>query len=288
MTSRDVVGILSRRVRPLKVGHCGTLDPLAEGVLVLGVGRASRLTEYVQLYSKSYSATFRLGQSSDSGDLEQPLTEHPHDPKPSREALESAALAMTGCIKQTPSAYSAIWVDGKRAWERVRKGEKVEMPSRMVEIHSIEITRYEYPKLDVYVHCGSGTYVRSLGVDLASHFGGHAVMTRLLRTKVGPFSIETAVSLDAIKSNPIEPMIQPANLGVMEMPQLQIDAHEATRLLNGLDVEFESSNLSHEIEDAVAAAVRNDGRLIAIVRKKTKDYGPLWYPEKVFPESDSS
>ncbi len=297
MTSRDVVNVASRRVRPHKVGHSGTLDPLAEGVLVLGVGRASRLTSFVQDYPKQYLASFRFGAESESGDLEQPLRLYPDDPRPTLETLVAAAIALTGEVKQVPSAYSAIWIDGKRACDRIRNGEQVDVPSRTVQVHAFKILRYDYPQIDVEITCGSGTYVRSLGVDLAAVVGAHAVMTHLVRTRVGPFRIADAITLDQVKNEELEPLLHPARLGVEHLPQLPVDFDEATRLINGLNVfgvaeyapidplsgERGPTATYNPTDEKVAAAIRSDGRLIAIVRGKTKDYDPSWYPERVFP-----
>ena len=164
------------------MGHAGTLDPLAEGVLVLGVGPAVRLVPYVLQHPKHYQATFRLGSSSVSGDLEGEISKFPDLPIPTREELEAAAENLTGEIAQIPPAHSAIWVDGERAYRRIRAGEKFEMPSRIVQIDALEITRYEFPEIDLNIVCGSGTYIRTLGIDLAINVGSTAVMSFLSRS----------------------------------------------------------------------------------------------------------
>ena len=286
MTSRDLVNIAARRVRPHKVGHSGTLDPLAEGVLVLGVGRASRLTSFVQNYPKQYLASFRFGADSESGDLEQPLTEYPDDPTPTLDELIAAAKTLTGEVVQVPSAYSAIWIDGKRACDRIRNGEQVDVPSRKVQVYEYKILKYDYPNVELDITCGSGTYVRSLGVDLAANVGAHAVMTNLVRTRVGPFHATDAISIDQVRNDDLEPFVQLARLGVEHLPHLSVNDEEATRLINGLNV-FGTAHYT-PIDpltggEGIAAAIRTDGRLIAIVRGKTKDYDPAWYPERVFP-----
>ncbi|WP_345687533.1 tRNA pseudouridine(55) synthase TruB [Novipirellula caenicola] len=297
MTSRDLVNIAARRVRPHKVGHSGTLDPLAEGVLVLGVGRASRLTSFVQNYPKQYLASFRLGAESESGDLEQPLTEHPDDPVPTLESLVAGAKSLTGEVVQVPSAYSAIWIDGKRACDRIRNGEQVDVPSRKVQVYDFKVLKYDYPNIQLDITCGSGTYVRSLGVDLAASVRAHAVMTHLVRTRIGPFAMADAISIEQIRHDDLEAFVQPARLGVEHLPHLSVNDEDAMRLINGLNVfgtafytpidpltgdagPIESSDPTDE---GIAAAIRTDGRLIAIVRGKTKQYDPSWYPERVFP-----
>ncbi|TWU44991.1 tRNA pseudouridine synthase B [Novipirellula aureliae] len=282
MTSRDVVNIVANRIRPHKAGHAGTLDPLAEGVLVIGVGRASRLVEYVQECEKQYRATFRFGVSSASGDLEQPLVEHPSDPQPCISALEKSAAALTGEIEQVPSAFSAIWVDGKRAYERVRRGEKVEIPKRRVMIHSLRILRYEYPLIELDIVCGSGTYVRSLGIDLAKSVSANAVMTHLRRTRIGPFRIEDAVAAERLKVPPLDRFVEPATKGVEHLPVMRLDREQAWRIGNGLSVQMETTPPLDPASGKIAAAIAADGSLRAIVRGKTKAGNTAWYPEKGF------
>ncbi|TWT81959.1 tRNA pseudouridine synthase B [Planctomycetes bacterium CA13] len=283
MTSRDVVNIVTNRIRPHKAGHAGTLDPLAEGVLVLGVGRASRLVSYVQDCEKQYSATFRLGASSASGDLEQPLTEHAEDPRPSLAQLQQAAEQLTGEIEQVPSAFSAIWIDGKRAYERVRRGETVEVPPRKVTVYSLKIVRYEYPVLDLDIVCGSGTYVRSLGVDLARLVGANSVMTRLCRTRVGPFRIEDSVDADSLKTPPLDGYVEPAVKGIEHLPKMQLDGEQDWRVINGLSVLISTDPPIDPSEGKIAAAITASGELRAIMRGKTKQGGLAWYPERGFP-----
>jgi len=282
MTSRDVVNIVANRIRPHKAGHAGTLDPLAEGVLVIGVGRASRLVEYVQENEKQYRATFRFGVSSASGDLEQPLVEHPSDPRPSIHAIEEAATALTGEIEQVPSAFSAIWIDGKRAYERVRSGENVEVPKRRVIIHSLKILRYEYPQLELDIVCGSGTYIRSLGIDLAKSVSAHAVMTHLCRTRVGPFQIEDSVAAQRLKEPPLDPFVEPATKGIAHLPVMRLDEEQAWRIGNGLSVQIETTPPVDPAAGKIAAAIAADGSLRGIVRGKTKAGNTAWYPEKGF------
>ena len=173
MTSRDAVNIVAGCLRKanggvkVKVGHTGTLDPLAEGVLVMAVGRAVRLVPYVQQQAKFYRATFTLGQSTVSGDMEGEVTYRDDLPMPGEQDLRMAAESLTGTITQIPPAHSAIKIGGKRAYDLVRAGESVDVPSRQVQIHHLRIDGYQPPELDLDIGCGSGTYIRTLGMDLA-------------------------------------------------------------------------------------------------------------------------
>ena len=288
MTSRDVVNVVQRRLpRKTKVGHAGTLDPLAEGVLVLGVGPAVRLVPYVQQQPKHYLATFRIGSSSVSGDLEGDISEFPDLPIPTREQLEQAARDLTGQIDQVPPAHSAIWINGKRAHQRIRAGETFDMPSRKVEIHVLNITRYEFPEVDLDVMCGSGTYIRTLGIDLAVNAGSTAVMSFLSRTGVGPFVIENALSVDVLREETLDAHLLSPSLAVQHLPQIEVTADDAQRLGHGLclnEVEFIDSERMIDQDVSEAAAITPDGQLRAIVRLKRGQ----WCPHRVFPTFSAS
>ena len=288
MTTRDVVNVVQRRLpRKTKVGHAGTLDPLAEGVLVLGVGPAVRLVPYVQQQPKHYLATFRIGSSSVSGDLEGDISEFPDLPIPTREQLEQAARDLTGQIDQVPPAHSAIWINGKRAHQRIRAGETFDMPSRKVEIHALNITRYEFPEVDLDVMCGSGTYIRTLGIDLAVNAGSTAVMSFLSRTGVGPFVIENALSVDVLREETLDAHLLSPSLAVQHLPQIEVTADDAQRLGHGLclnEVEFIDSERMIDQDVSEAAAITPDGQLRAIVRLKRGQ----WCPHRVFPTFSAS
>ena len=282
MSSRDAVNIVQRRLRgsaetkKVKVGHCGTLDPLAEGVLVLGVGPAVRLVPYVHQQSKRYRGKFLLGQSSPTGDLEMAATRHDELPIPSREDLQTFAGTMIGEIRQTPPAYSAVWVDGKRAYDRVRGGEDVQMPTRTVFVHSLNIVNYQFPELELEIECGSGTYIRTIGMDLAEGVGSRAVMSYLQRVSVGAFNICDAVTTEQLRQDDLRTIIQPARLAVEHLPQRIVDEEMSTRLMNGLCLEDEvDRKWDHDSE---IAAMNADGQLRAILRWKRE----RWCPYRVF------
>ncbi len=289
MTSRDVVNVVQRRLpRKTKVGHAGTLDPLAEGVLVLDVGPAVRLVPYVQQQPKHYQATFRIGSSSVSGDLEGEISEFPDLPIPTRDQLEGATRNLTGEIEQIPPAHSAIWVDGERAYRRIRAGEEFEMPSRRVQIDTLEITRYEFPEVDLNIVCGSGTYIRTLGIDLAINAGSTAVMSFLSRLGVGPFQLKNSVSIDVLREDDLEPHFLPVSLAVQHLPCVKVTDEDATRLGHGLCLDemkpstatknnTATKNADQEITEVVAMTQR--GQVRAIVRLKRGQ----WCPYRVFP-----
>lgn len=289
MTSRDIVNLVQRRIRGVKVGHAGTLDPLARGVLVIGVGPAVRLVPYLHQTAKAYRGVFRLGVSSPSGDTEETMTELADPPVPGREELDAAAVALTGEITQTPPAYSAIWVDGRRAYDRVRDGESVDVPSRRVRVDSFVITRYAYPEVEAEIGCGSGTYVRTLGIDLAARCGTAAVMTALTRTAVGPFSIADSIPIESLRDGEIESLIRSPIGGIAHLPRVTIDDDDARRMRFGQPLVETERTLplagtggGVNGEETDAAAVDRDGRLRGIVRWKRN----RWRPYRVFPDPE--
>lgn len=170
--------------RQLKVGHAGTLDPFATGLLVILLGDATKKAgEFLKL-DKVYEATFRLGQTSTTGDPEGEMTDV-SDKVPTREEVEAALQQFIGEITQTPPAYSAIKINGQRAYKLAREGKEVEVPERMVRIYSIELTDYKYPNLKIRAHVGSGTYIRTLGEDIGVQLGTGAYCSELRRIRIG-------------------------------------------------------------------------------------------------------
>ncbi|PGH46168.1 tRNA pseudouridine(55) synthase TruB [Micromonospora sp. WMMA1996] len=204
MTSHDVVARVRRLARTRRVGHGGTLDPMATGVLVIGVGRATRLLTYVIGAGKSYTATIRLGQSTVTDDAEGEVVASTPAGAVTDEAVRAALAVLTGEIDQVPSAVSAIKIDGRRAYKRVRDGETVELPARRVTVSRLDVwaIRRDTPDVvdvDVDVTCSSGTYIRALARDagVALGVGGH--LTALRRTSVGAFTLAEAATLDQLE-----------------------------------------------------------------------------------------
>ena len=260
ITSRDVVNRVQRVVRPIKCGHAGTLDPLATGVLVVGLGQATRLVEYVQRLPKTYLATFLLGRSSDTEDTTGKVLEVANPSVPSPEQLAAALPRFIGNIEQLPPAYSALKVDGKRAYALARRGEAVELQPRLIDVHRIEIVAYDYPQLTLLIHCGSGTYIRSLGRDIARSVATEAVMSALIRQAIGPFEIGRAIAYEELSAQTIADHLQPPIIALGDMPRIEVTAPEQRRLINGLSIADRWDLKSHEV-----AALNSAGELIAIV-----------------------
>jgi tRNA pseudouridine55 synthase len=215
-----------------KIGHTGTLDPLATGVLVICLGHATRLAEYVQAMAKTYRATFQLGARSDTDDADGTILNVEGAVQPDEATIRRALMQYIGDIDQAPPAYSAARIDGKRAYSMARRGDEVVLEPRRVTVYGIDFISYEWPNLEIEVHCGKGTYIRSLARDLGEKLGCGGLVTALRRTRVGRFSVDDAVTLEA---DPAEALarLRPLAEAVAELPRLDVTDDEATRLRHG-------------------------------------------------------
>lgn len=197
MTSRDVVNRVQQWFpRGTKVGHTGTLDPLATGVLVVCVGAATKLADVVQAMGKTYRSQFRLGATSDTDDADGAVTLVTDATPPTEEAVRTALAGFVGVVEQLPPAYSALKVAGRRAHDLARRGEAVELKPRPVRIDAVRLLGYAWPFVEVEVDCGKGTYIRSIARDLGEKLGVGGLVASLRRTRVGPFTAEQAIGLD--------------------------------------------------------------------------------------------
>lgn len=259
ITSHDVVARVRRLAGTRKVGHAGTLDPMATGVLVLGVDRATRLLGHLMLTDKAYSATVRLGTTTTSDDADgEVLVERPVEGVTS-ERVREALATMVGEIEQVPSAVSAIKVDGRRAYDRVRAGEDVELAARTVRVDSIEVTRHEGPEVDIDVRCSSGTYIRAIARDLGELLGCGAHLTALRRTAVGPYGLDVARTLEDLADDfGVLPIAEAARAA---FPVLDLDEAQAA------DVRF-GRRLALELEAQPCAVFAPDGTFLALYEQR--------------------
>lgn len=278
VTSRDVVNRVQRLVKPHKVGHAGTLDPLACGVLVVCLGPATRLIEYVQRMPKRYLATFLLGRQSETEDTEGIVTELVDAPVPTESQIRAALPSFIGTIQQLPPAFSALKVEGKRAYELARQGETPDLKPRPIEVYSIDLIEYSYPQLTLDIRCGSGTYVRSLGRDIARTLGTEAVMSALSRTEIGPFHLSNALSGDDISPQSIDRSILPPQSALGTLPTLAVSEQQEAFLRNGRQIIRPATFTLPDGQEEVAL-LTSTGRLLAIVVPA----GPThWQPKIVF------
>jgi tRNA pseudouridine55 synthase len=261
MTSHDVVATLRRLLGTRKIGHAGTLDPMATGVLVLGVVRATRLLGHLALDTKAYTATIRLGATTGTDDAEGEITSTTEAGGVGELAVRAGMATLTGAIEQRPSAVSAIKVDGKRAYRRVRDGEQVELPARPVTVSVFELDALRrdggYTDLDVRVECSSGTYVRALARDLGADLGVGGHLSALRRTRVGPFCLDTARTLDELAECP--GLTHDLDRAVATAFRLRaVDQEQAVALSHGRPLEMAGI-------PGVYAVADRDGRALALV-----------------------
>ena len=274
ITSHDVVAQVRRLAGTRKVGHAGTLDPMATGVLVLGINRATRLLGHLTLTDKAYDATVRLGVTTTTDDAEGDVV----DTKPTDALTENwvkdALASFVGEIDQVPSAVSAIKVDGRRAYARVRDGEQVDLPARRVTVHSIEVVSTSLDRrglpvtLDIEVRCSSGTYIRAIARDLGATLGVGGHLTALRRTAVGPFLIDEAHTLDALADDfTLTPIADAARQAFPAVDLSDADAGHV-RVGRALDLPL----------DGLTAVFAPDGTFLALYEPK----GDVSRPVAVF------
>ena len=242
MTSHDVVARARRLFGQKKIGHAGTLDPMATGLLVLGLGRATRLIRFVQEGEKTYLAAAQFGVATDTLDADGSILDRAPMPV-SRADVEQASERFVGDIHQIPPMVSAVKVGGRRLYELARAGEEVERQPRPVTIHEIRVLDFapsDYPVVELLVRCGSGTYVRTLADDIAAALGGRAHLTALRRTAIGPLQVEAASSLDALQEaadeGRIDTMVLAPADGLAGMPGVTVPDELASGIGHGISV----------------------------------------------------
>lgn len=274
LTSHDVVARLRRGLKIKKMGHAGTLDPMATGVLVICVGAATRLSEYVMHTAKTYEARIRLGITTDTYDADG-VTIAEQDASHVTEADVTGALArFTGEIEQMPPMYSAIKVGGKKLYELAREGQTIERQPRRVNIESLEVVDWSLPEFTLRVTCGAGTYIRSLAYDVGEALGVGAHLKRLTRTASGSFTLENALALDTVLESDgwQQYLISPAH-ALKHIPAVHFDDAAINDLLHGRTVTGEPQQAV-----SLAQAYGPDGQFVAIIEGD----GERWHPRKVF------
>jgi len=274
ITSHDVIYQIRRVAGLRRVGHAGTLDPLATGVLLVCLGRATRLVEYLVGQPKTYEAAIRLGQSTNTYDAEgdvvaeRPLTFTPTD-------VTHALAQFRGDIEQVPPMYSAIKKDGQPLYKLARRGEKVELEPRPVTIYELDMLAFEPPILKLRVTCSSGTYIRSLAHDLGEVLGCGGHITALRRTAVGNFSLDTAVPLAHLTPENVNTYLLPMDTAVTHLPRIQVTQASAAKLWQGQIIRRQPDQPDADL----VRAYTNDGDFIGLVQAERQ----AWRPRKMFP-----
>jgi len=275
-TSHDVVSRIRRLAGTRKVGHGGTLDPLASGLLVLAIGRATRLLEYVLGQPKEYQALVRLGYTSNTYDGEGELVDS-GTVDVTESQLATALARFRGDIRQTPPMYSAIKQQGKPLYELARQGIAVEREARRVTIYELELLSFEKPDITLRVRCSSGTYIRSLAHDLGQELGCGAYLAGLRRTGVGLLSLQEAAPLQNLTADTLADHVQAMDKVVAHMPRLNLSRDEAVNLSHGQRVDVADGELDGEL----LRAYDDRGEFVGIVSRDQDK----WRAKKILYES---
>lgn len=278
VSSRHVVDVVRRALGTRSVGHAGTLDPLARGVMIACVGNATRLVDFLHELPKRYGATFLLGRSSPSDDLETPVVEEPDPVRPAGAAVIAAIEGFRGEIMQRPCDYSAVHVDGKRAYRLARGGKEFDLPEKRVRIDRLDVIAYDWPRLELDIECSAGTYVRAIGRDLAAALGTRALMESLVRTAAGQFGIGECVPLDELARLDMaaaRALLVPAARGVDHLPSVLLTGPQLDEAVRGGLLEIAAEAIrppavavatATGAGDALAA-VDGEAALVGILRK---------------------
>jgi len=275
-TSHDVVAVVRKLLQEKQIGHLGTLDPLATGVLPLAVGNATRLVEYAS-YSKEYRAVCLLGKTTDSCDVTgKVLTEKPVEDLTIEQVIR-AVLDLKLITEQKPPMVSAVKIGGQKLYEIARKGETVERVARPIQILEVEVLSTELPRVSFRVVCSAGTYIRVLCENIGEALGVGGCMEALQRTQVGPFSLENSISLDEIKKNVeaqnLSGMLLASSLLVKHLPEIHLEESQLTALCLGQKLKSDRPELG------IARVMNAQGRLCAIVENMPEG---ILKPRKVF------
>ena len=289
MTSHDVVDAVRRMVGQRKVGHAGTLDPLATGVLLVCLGQATRVAEYLMAGRKRYRAVIVLGAETDTYDADGRIVRSGGRTDFSRAEIEAALAPFVGRIEQVPPVYSALKRGGQPLYKLARRGEAVQPAPRPVEIDEIALLAWEPPELTVEVACSPGTYIRSLAHDLGQRLGSGAYLGALVRLRSGRFRLEEAVSLErleeAFRHGQGERYLLPLDHALLDLPALIVGAEDARRIVHGQPIPARQgtvgqvSNLS-QADGALYRAYNLDGGFLAVMAYDAA--AGLWRPKKVF------
>lgn len=277
MTSHDAIALVRKISGQKRVGHAGTLDPLASGVLLLCLGQATRVAEYLMASDKVYDARIRLGITTDTYDAEGRITDQA-EVRVTRAEVEQELSHFVGPLQQTPPMYSAIKHKGTALYRLARQGQTVVRMPRRVEIYALELVKWAPPELQVRVHCSKGTYIRSLAHDLGQRLGCGAHLADLVRVASGVFRIEQSLTLDEVQrafaAGGGARILQPLESALQAFPAATVNQVMATAIAHGQPVE-----LAANPGTLLMRAYRSDGRLLALLRH---DKQQLWKPHKVF------
>ncbi len=278
-TSHDIVFRVRKWSGERRVGHTGTLDPLASGVLIICLGTATRISEYLLHSDKRYTAVVRLGQTTSTYDSQSRIV----DQRPvdiDIEEIEAVLPDFRGTITQTPPPYSAIQVGGRRAYDAARAGEELELKPRTITIHELNLISWKSPDLTLDILCSSGTYIRSIAHDIGQKLGCGGHVVSLVRTATGPFTLDEAVDVGELQN--LRPLgflklLKATDAALMHLPEVKLDAEGALRIQHGNPVPLECTD--PELNGSLGRAYDPRGRLVALVEADCA--AKEWKPKKV-------
>lgn len=274
MTSHDVVGRVRRVASMRRVGHSGTLDPAATGVLVVCLGRATRLVEYLVGRPKTYLGVIRLGQTTNSYDADGEILTNRPVPELTPEIVEPLLDQFRGDILQIPPMVSAIKKDGKKLYELAREGKTIERPPRPVTIYQLDLLKIKSPELTLRIQCSAGTYIRSIAHDVGQLLGCGGHLASLRREQVGEFGLDSAVPLDSLSAENIQSHLKPPELAVSHLPKVEVNFDQEADLLNGKLIQ----QISGMENGALVQTFNPAGRFIGLVTA----HGKFWKAKKMF------
>ncbi|MEN8615056.1 tRNA pseudouridine(55) synthase TruB [Dehalogenimonas sp. THU2] len=262
MTSYQVIARLKRLTGRCRIGHAGTLDPLATGVLPVAIGRATRTVEFLHQVSKTYRAVIEFGVTTDTYDAEGAVTARADASNIDRSAVEAALKSFVGKIEQVPPIYSALKQNGRPMYDMARRGEAVEVKARPVTIHCLILVDFASPLVTIDVECGGGTYIRSLAYDLGQGLGVGAHLKSLRRTRYGIFDITQSIPLDNLSSpDDLAAVLLPVDTALAALPSLELDEPAAAKVICGVVTEELSARLTGK---QAYRLYRTDGELLAV------------------------
>ncbi len=286
-TSFNIVAWFRRVTQEKHVGHAGTLDPIATGVLPICFGQATRVVQFLTDNSKTYLAQIELGTATDTFDREGKIIQHGDTSGITSTLIEKALIPFHGSIEQVPPIYSALKHRGRRYYELARAGMPIKLKPRRVEIINLELVDYQPPLITINVECSKGTYIRSLAHDLGQHLGCGAHLKNLVRLRCGPFHIEGALSLsqieDAFQQGNWKELLHPVDSPLLGWKAAVVDKRNELAIRNGLSLPLSEK---HPLSEKYCRAYSLDGLFIAVLQFIPEK--KLWHPEKVFSLSQLS
>jgi len=279
ITSHDVVAIIRKHLKQKRVGHAGTLDPLASGVLPICVGQGTRVAEYLSESGKAYQAEIQFGSATNTYDAEGTITAAASTAELTLNIIEETIEQFRGSQMQYPPLYSAIKIEGQPAYKRARAGEPIVLEPRPIVIYALEILTWIPPRLTLAVECSKGTYIRSLAHDLGIRIGCYAYLEALIRTRSGPFTLADSITLeqfsDAVETNTIQDYSFPFDKALEQCPAIKLDAETVERVKHGHTFNSTVANNS-----GIARVYDINEVFIAIA--EWNDEHQVWQPRKVF------